>query len=148
VGIGSPESIGNYKAGYICAADREPFRLQTNNLSSRKLVAWWHDPRTVKARRSDTFARTKIRTFTPPSSGIGSDWGLVLDNAAKKFPTPGLIAGGTGRAQAPPGQNRTRQMKAAGWFQSLMRFGIATGIPLMIFLDAVNAPAGLRISCP
>ena len=30
-----------------------------------------------------------IKTFTPPSSGRGQDWVLVLDDASKKFPEPG-----------------------------------------------------------
>jgi len=85
-------SDGSY--AFIYTADGEPFTLQTNNLSGKKLVAWWYDPRTGKAKRSGSFARTKIGKFTPPSSGIGNDWVLVLDDAAKKFPPPGSSAAG------------------------------------------------------
>jgi hypothetical protein len=28
-------------------------------------------------------------SFTPPSSGPGNDWVLVLDDAARNFPAPG-----------------------------------------------------------
>jgi hypothetical protein len=33
--------------------------------------------------------RTAIQNFTPPSSGRGCDWVLVLDDAAKGYPPPG-----------------------------------------------------------
>jgi hypothetical protein len=97
---------GSY--AFIYTADGEPFTLQTNKLSGRKLVAWWYDPRTGKAKRSGSLARNKIHEFTPPSSGIGNDWVLVLDDAAKEFPPPGLDASGTRRAKAPPSRNRGR----------------------------------------
>jgi hypothetical protein len=97
---------GSY--AFIYTADGKPFTLQTNKLSGAKLVAWWYDPRTGKAKRSGSFARTKTREFTPPSSGIGNDWVLVLDDATKKFPPPGLVAGGTRSVKAPSGRNRSR----------------------------------------
>ena len=99
-------SDGSY--AFIYTADGEPFRVQINKLSGKKLVAWWYNPRTGKAKRSGSFAATKIPQFTPPSSGINNDWVLVLDDAAKKFPPPGLVAGGIKHAQTPPGRNRGR----------------------------------------
>jgi hypothetical protein len=78
---------GSY--AFIYSADGKPFALQTDKLSGVKLTAWWYDPRTGKAKRSGSFAKTGTRGFTPPSSGIGNDWVLVLDDAAKKFPPPG-----------------------------------------------------------
>ena len=99
-------SDGSY--AFIYTADGEPFTLKTNNLSGKKLVAWWYDPRTGKAKRSGSFARTKIGKFTPPSSGIGNDWVLVLDDAAKKFSAPGLVARETRRVKAPPSRCRNR----------------------------------------
>jgi hypothetical protein len=78
---------GSY--AFIYTASGRPFKLQTGKLSGKKLVAWWYDPRTGKAKRSGSFAKTGTREFTPPSSGIGNDWVLVLDDAAKKFPPPG-----------------------------------------------------------
>jgi hypothetical protein len=97
---------GSY--AFIYTADGKPFTLQTNNLSGKKLVAWWYDPRTGKAKRFGSFARTKAREFTPPSSGIGNDWVLVLDDAAKKFPPPGLVASGTRRAKPLPSRDHSR----------------------------------------
>ncbi len=89
---------GSY--AFIYTADGEPFQVQTSKLSGEKLVAWWYDPRNGKAKKSGSFAKTDTREFTPPSSGIGHDWVLVLDDAAKKFPPPGQVASGTKHAKS------------------------------------------------
>jgi len=132
VRIENSESIGNCKAGFICAADGGPFRLQTNNLSGWKLVAWRHDPQIGKPDGPALSPEPKSARFLRRPAASAATGCRRWMMPPKKIPTPDLAAGGTRRAQAPPGQNRTRSMKAAGWFRSLMRFGIATGIPLMI----------------
>ena len=78
---------GSY--AFIYTADGKPFKVQTGKLSGEKLVAWWYDPRTGDAKPLETFAKTGTREFSPPTSGPGNDWVLVLDDAAKKFPAPG-----------------------------------------------------------
>jgi Protein of unknown function (DUF4038)/Putative collagen-binding domain of a collagenase len=78
---------GSY--AFIYSADGKPFTLQTGKLSGEKLVAWWYDPRTGETKQFDSFAKTGTREFTPPTSGPGNDWVLVLDDAGKKFPAPG-----------------------------------------------------------
>jgi len=78
---------GSY--AFIYTADGKPFQVQTSKLSGEKLVAWWYDPRNGKVKRFGSFIKTDTREFSPPSSGIGHDWVLVLDDAVKKFPPPG-----------------------------------------------------------
>jgi len=67
--------------------------VNTGRLSGTNLVAWWYDPRAGTARQFDSFPRTGTREFTAPgttSAGDdGTDWVLVLDDAAKKYPAPG-----------------------------------------------------------
>jgi hypothetical protein len=29
--------------------------------------------------------------FVPPTLGVGNDWVLIIDDAAKKFQTPGIF---------------------------------------------------------
>jgi len=78
---------GSY--AFIYSADGKPFKVQTGKLSGEKLVSWWYDPRNGEAKQSETFSRADTREFTPPTSGIGNDWVLVLDDAGKNFPAPG-----------------------------------------------------------
>ena len=79
---------GSY--AFIYSAAGVPFTVATGKLSGAQLAAWWYDPRTGTAQSAGIIARTDTREFTPPSSGIGHDWVLVLDDAAKKYPPPGL----------------------------------------------------------
>jgi len=80
-------SDGSYAFVYIAAGT--PVTIRTEKFSGRRLKAWWFDPRNGTSREIGTFARPKTRLFTPPSSGKGNDWVLVLDDAAKNFPPPG-----------------------------------------------------------
>ena len=55
-----------------------------------KITAWWFDPRNGGSELIETFTGTGTRKFTPPSSGRGNDWILVLDDASKGYRAPGL----------------------------------------------------------
>jgi hypothetical protein len=90
---------GSYAFVYL-PAGKTNVTINTGKLSGAKLVAWWFNPRTGKAKRSGSFAQTDTREFTPPSGGAGNDWVLVLDDAAKKYPPPGLVAGEIRRTAA------------------------------------------------
>src|SRR4051812_37968836 len=57
-----------------------------------KVQAWWYNPRDGAAAEAGTFDTSETREFTCPSEGFGSDWVLVLDDAAKKFGKPGTSA--------------------------------------------------------
>lgn len=64
-----------------------PFDINLEHLSGTMLVAHWYDPRTGIAQRLGDLPKTGRQTFTPPAGG--PDWILVLDDAARHFPTPG-----------------------------------------------------------
>ncbi|HCO92493.1 MAG TPA: hypothetical protein DIU00_00840 [Phycisphaerales bacterium] len=78
---------GSYAFVYI--ASGKPVTIRTDKLSGSAIKAYWFDPRSGTSRVIKTFARAKRRQFTPPSSGKGNDWVLVLDDAAKDFASPG-----------------------------------------------------------
>lgn len=63
--------------------------VDQTRLGARDLTAWWFDPRYGPAYFAHTGVGTAIQVFTPPSSGRGLDWVLVLDDASKDFPEPG-----------------------------------------------------------
>jgi len=53
--------------------------------------AWWFNPRTGEATAIGEFPNTGEREFISPNPGEELDWVLVLDDARKNFPTPGVI---------------------------------------------------------
>jgi hypothetical protein len=102
-------SDGSY--AFIYTATGRPIRVRLrdkiyDNLSGTTFKAWWFNPRDGTATLIGEFPRTEAgdreadvhrgditKEFTPPSSGPGNDWVLVLDDAAKNFPSPGTKAG-------------------------------------------------------
>ena len=39
----------------------------------------------------ENFSKEDSRTFTPPTSGKGNDWVLVIDDSQKEFGKPGKL---------------------------------------------------------
>jgi len=70
-----------------------PVTLDLGKLSGKAVKAWWFDPREGAAGVIGEFPAQGTKRFAPPSSGDGSDWVLVLDDAAKEFPPPGSVGG-------------------------------------------------------
>lgn len=84
------DSLGTY--AMIYSERGRPFAVDLRKLSGRRIVAWWYDVRSGRARRIGTFRRrggAEVRPFTPPTCGKGNDWVLVLDDARMGYPAPG-----------------------------------------------------------
>ena len=73
---------------FVYSPRGEPVSVDQSRLGARDLTAWWFDPRYGRAYFAHTGVGTAIQVFTPPSSGRGCDWVLVLDDAAKGYPPP------------------------------------------------------------
>jgi hypothetical protein len=63
--------------------------IQLDKIGAKMINAYWFDPRKGDATLIDKFPGTGSHKFTPPSSGRGNDWILVLDDSSKNFKTPG-----------------------------------------------------------
>jgi len=65
-----------------------PARIDLGKLRAKEIRAWWYDPRTgvgTLIGKMDGGGRREFRT--PPQ---GPDWVLVLDDAEREYPPPGL----------------------------------------------------------
>jgi hypothetical protein len=60
-----------------------------DKIGADKITAYWYDPRTGESKLIDTFPGKGSIKFTPPSTGRGNDWILVLDDVSKGFRLPG-----------------------------------------------------------
>jgi hypothetical protein len=101
-------SDGSY--AFIFTATGKPFTVNLAKLAGEKLRGWWYDPRTGKPTALGEMPRAGTREFTPPSSGAGNDWVLVLDDASRGFLAPEIslhplypaLMNDASRAFAPP----------------------------------------------
>jgi hypothetical protein len=66
------------------------FTVRLDKISGPKVKAWWFNPRNGTTSVIGTFDKQGERTFTPPDDGEMLDWVLVLDDASKNFPAPGM----------------------------------------------------------
>ncbi len=78
---------GSWAFIYVPQNDQS-FELNLNALRSRKLRAWWYDPRSGVGTLIGTLDTSPHKDFrTPP---YGPDWVLVLDDPTSNYPPPGL----------------------------------------------------------
>jgi hypothetical protein len=77
---------------FVYSAQGRPFTVNMGKISGEKLKAWWFNPRSGTSREAGVYPNTGTREFNCPSEGFGSDWVLVLDDAARNFPQPGGAA--------------------------------------------------------
>jgi len=60
--------------------------VDLNQISGKKIVVWWFNPRNGLSNRADEFTEKQNVKFIPPDS---KDWLLVIDDAAYQFGPPG-----------------------------------------------------------
>ncbi len=62
--------------------------INLSNLSGQ-LTGWWFNPRDGKSQKIDTIQKGNNMEFTSPTTAIGNDWVLVIDETLKKYGIPG-----------------------------------------------------------
>ncbi len=85
---GTPE---NNDASYLMAyfPSHTEATLNTARINARNLRGWWFNPRDGSVKSLGKFRNRNEMKFTPPTDVPGEDWVLVLDDATRKYPTPG-----------------------------------------------------------
>ena len=66
-----------------------PFSVEMEAIDALRVRQIWYSPRYGNSYHSHTSDNTGFQTFTPPSSGRGHDWVLILEDDARDFPLPG-----------------------------------------------------------
>jgi hypothetical protein len=79
---------------FVYSPEGAPFVVDQGRLGAPELAYWWFDPRYGRPYPLHTGTGTAAQAFTPPSSGPGRDWVLVIDDPRRAFPPPGQTAEG------------------------------------------------------
>ncbi len=74
---------------FVYSTQGKKFTVNTDKISGRELVAHWYNPRNGESAEAGTFTKKGPLAFTPPTSGYGQDWVLIIDDAAKNYSIPG-----------------------------------------------------------
>lgn len=75
------------------------FRVNLGKISGSQVRAHWYNPRNGTSTEIGVFENSGTREFRPQYEGLGSDWVLVLDDAAKNYAAPGRLVPGPPPAQ-------------------------------------------------
>jgi hypothetical protein len=71
---------------FVYTAAGKSFTVILEKIKGGKLQCYWFNPRDGKKTGAEIIDNKGERSFTPPSSGYGQDWVLVLDDSAKQYP--------------------------------------------------------------
>lgn len=73
---------------FVYSVKGKAFTVNMGKISGEKVVAFWYDPRNGKSAEIAVFPNKGTHTFTPPKSGYGQDWVLVMEDASKNYKKP------------------------------------------------------------
>jgi len=73
---------------FVYTTAGKSFHVVMGKIQGNELQAYWYNPRNGKSTDIGTVMNKDMHAFTPPSSGYGQDWVLVLDDAAKQYAKP------------------------------------------------------------
>lgn len=74
---------------FIYSPRGERFTVDKTAISDRRVREIWYDPRYGMASHFHTTDNMGFQTYTPPTSGRGHDWILILESESAGFPLPG-----------------------------------------------------------
>ena len=66
------------------------FTVNTSKISGKEIITYWLNPRNGEVKENGKFTKQNSQEFTPPTSGYGHDWILVVDDIAKNYPSPAI----------------------------------------------------------
>lgn len=73
---------------FIYTSTGKAFTVNPGKVIGTTLTATWFDPKSGATLGGGQFDNKKATKFTPPESGYGKDWVLILDDASKNYPKP------------------------------------------------------------
>jgi hypothetical protein len=74
---------------FIYTPRGEKFTVDKNIIKAKRIKEIWYDPRYGIAHHVHGSDNWGMQTYTPPTSGRGNDWILILEDAYAGFPLPG-----------------------------------------------------------
>jgi predicted esterase len=142
--LGGSDHVQAMRAGdrsyaLVYSASGQSFKVDLTKVSGTSVKASWFSPRDGSTQDAGTFAESSAQTFTPPTSGYGQDWVLVLDDADQGYITG---AGHIPRAADLDGSTTgsVTDGKMTLPYRLFAPTGVAAGqkVPLVLFLHGAG----------
>ena len=81
------DAQGRYLMVYLPVGKR--ITVNTGSIASKNMQPWWFNPKNKETIRLKKMKNSGRADFTPPLSGKGNDWVLIIDNAEMNYGNPG-----------------------------------------------------------
>ena len=75
---------------FVYSTQGKKFTVKTSKISGNEITTYWLNPRNGEVKQNGKFSKKDSQEFTPPTSGYGQDWILVVDDIAKNYPSPAI----------------------------------------------------------
>lgn len=73
---------------FVYTTQGKPVTVNMGKISGKEVTSFWYNPKNGEHKDTGRFPNKGRQTFTPPSSGYGNDWVLVIDDVAKNYAKP------------------------------------------------------------
>ena len=70
---------------FVYTTAGKPFTVNPGKISGSKLNVYWYNPRNGETTKPALVNNKGQQKFSPPTSGYGNDWILVMDDISKKY---------------------------------------------------------------
>ena len=74
---------------FVYSTEGKKFMVNTDKISGKEINAYWYNPRNGEVKEMGKMSKKSQQEFTPPTSGYGHDWVLVVDDASRSYSLPG-----------------------------------------------------------
>ena len=75
---------------FVYSTQGKKFTVKTSKISGNEIITYWLNPRNGEVKENGKFSKKDFQEFTPPTSGYGQDWILVIDDITKNYPSPAI----------------------------------------------------------
>jgi hypothetical protein len=74
---------------FIYSTQGKPINVNMGKISGNEVTSFWYNPKNGETKDAGRVANQGQKIFTPPTTGYGNDWVLVVDDASKNYSLPG-----------------------------------------------------------
>ncbi|MGI8633847.1 MAG: putative collagen-binding domain-containing protein, partial [Segetibacter sp.] len=75
---------------FVYSTQGKPITVNMGKIEGKEVISFWYNPKNGETKDGSRLPNTGQQTFTPPTTGYGNDWVLVIDDATKAYTKPFL----------------------------------------------------------
>lgn len=73
---------------FVYSTEGKPITVNMGKISGKEVNTFWYNPKNGESKDNGRLNNVGQQIFTPPTTGYGEDWVLVIDDATKNYTKP------------------------------------------------------------